>query len=652
MKSGGLGWLGAALAALVGCGSPAAEAPRTQAALGARSGENVPEANVAADAGPQISEAQPDRPNSTASQSEPSTSSPEWLEFLENVQRVSFPRESARAAIADLDTGFLVGIDRGLALYAVGVSGASSERERLVAALEDSDVTVRAAALFALAELPKPDAELLLDQAREAAGTAFLPAAQLAMVLARSPQAHAQVESWLARGGPRAERLLGYRDWLANPLEVERGTVFDLYLRLRWESGQRYGLIDLQSWRGLQLKARLSDEAFLDLAVLGSVRGNANSPVGDHLVSLLFEQPSPGAIRAMARVLPFELNELIRFGLFDPDTVEHWSALLDELEISGPTPAVLGILDAALGFKPTRDRAAGLLLRLGSEAERDAGWEVLEPLLASSEPDDRLFCVERLAASGDPFWVEELGRLLGDPDPRVLAGALAAQVRLGDADAEIRAAELLAARDGPAFEPLVRALAEPRDRHPGLRLLGEMEGLEGELWVEVQLALAAQGDDVAREAVRGLLDQGTAGSYTKGCVQALAGSANTEDLARFAKLFPATDNLELDLAVMQALVAGQAPLGRAVLREALWQSDFDRGVLAGIVIVQLGGLAELYDELEVPPRNASPGDLRRLGYTLGLLDGVNQVERLARRRAVADPVLQGAYLGALASRTR
>ncbi len=580
-------------------------------------------------------------------------SSPAWKQLLQDAQRVDFPRSSARAATAALDRGFLSGFERAAATYTLGAAGATAERDRLESSLEDPDVTVRAAAIFALAELPDPRSDVLIDLAQRSAGSPLSQATQLALVLADTVGTNVQIDSWLPEGGPRAERLTLYRALVDNPLSGGQGTAFELYQRLRWEAGKSYGLVDLQSWRALQLNERLTDDSFLDQAVLASVEGAATSAVGDHLISLLLERPSAGALRAAVRVLPAELNELLVFGLFDPTTPENWEALISEIERLGPTPEMVGILDRGLSVAGFQDRAAGLLLRLQTDEEREAGWELLEPLLASEDPADRLTCVTRLADSGDESWIEELERLEGDPDPGVLAGALVARVRLGDSVAERTVAQRLADPTGPTFEPLVRSLAAPLERHAGMRLMEELaSSLEGELHLEVQLALARQGSPSARDAIRTQLDERTSGERTADCVRALQDGASIEDLARFAELFPAEEDLDLDLAVVQALVDGQAPLGRELLREALWRDDFDRGVLAGFAIVQTGGLNELWDELEVPPRGADAGDLRRLGYTLGLLGGVSQIERLARTRAASDPVVQGVYLGALSSRTR
>ena len=63
------------------------------------------------------------------------------------------------------------------------------------------------------------------------------------------------------------------------------------------------------------------------------------------------------------------------------------------------------------------------------------------------------------------------------------------------------------------------------------------------------------------------------------------------------------------------------------------------------------GIQGLHDELASAPTEARPEDLRRIGYALGQWGGLAAVEALARRRGSGDPALQGAYLGALATRT-
>jgi hypothetical protein len=91
-----------------------------------------------------------------------------------------------------------------------------------------------------------------------------------------------------------------------------------------------------------------------------------------------------------------------------------------------------------------------------------------------------------------------------------------------------------------------------------------------------------------------------------------------------------------------------------ILRAGLWTSTRDVSLLAGGLVARVGGPNALVDELRVPPRNATSGDLRRVGFAIGEWGGVAALGALARelRWSSGDPALQGALLGALSTRTQ
>ena len=111
-----------------------------------------------------------------------------------------------------------------------------------------------------------------------------------------------------------------------------------------------------------------------------------------------------------------------------------------------------------------------------------------------------------------------------------------------------------------------------------------------------------------------------------------------------------TATMGTDLAP-RALVGERDGLGLRLVRAGVWERDFHRSVLAAHLLAEFQGLQALHEELASPPPLVSAVDLRRIGFVLGELGGLGEVENLARRRTSADPVLQGAYLGALAART-
>ena len=638
-------WPAVLVAVVAACAGGPDPAPVVAPEAADPAGEETPAVLPAPDAEPAVADV-----DDLARDDGPTSGTDPWVELRRNAVRANFPRSAAREARADLERGMPSGLPRAAALYTVGAAGGLADRPWLEQAYAEAEGIEQAAALFGLSELPEPPVELLIATASE--GGLLGPAGTLGLLLADDPAAREHVDGWIQRGGARAERLVQMRTRLADLSSADHEPTLEMLLRLRWEAAKRYGLVGGQDWRGIQMRARLDDAEFLDEVVLRALDDASAHSLGDHLASLLIERPSPGVVRGAVRMLPTELDDLMNYGLWTPGDDEAWNALLSEIERVGPSLAVRTILDRALAREASRLRAAALWLRLGGESEVEAAWEVLAPRLTSDDPSVRGQVVDALAASGDPEWLTELERLETDSSPVVTAKVLVARVRLGDALAEPALQKILADPDGPSFEAAVRALAEPVERHAGLKFLRTLAPeLSGDLALAARLALARDGDSASLDALRAALDAGTAGELAAPCVEVLGRSPDPDDIDRFTRLYP-SDDTDTDLSLVSALVANQTPLGKELLRGALWRDDFDRGVLAAIALADRGGLNELWDELEVPPRDADAGDLRRLGYAIGLLGGVSQVERLARTRPLSDPVMQGVYLGALASRTR
>jgi hypothetical protein len=117
--------------------------------------------------------------------------------------------------------------------------------------------------------------------------------------------------------------------------------------------------------------------------------------------------------------------------------------------------------------------------------------------------------------------------------------------------------------------------------------------------------------------------------------------------------FPVERDLKLNVALASAIVRAQHNSAFVFLRKALWSGPFDRSVLAGQVIVQVGGIHTLRDELNRAPIGASITDLRRVGFALGAWGGLREVEFLKTKLGLrmGSPVLQGALLAALGRRT-
>jgi len=134
-------------------------------------------------------------------------------------------------------------------------------------------------------------------------------------------------------------------------------------------------------------------------------------------------------------------------------------------------------------------------------------------------------------------------------------------------------------------------------------------------------------------------------------IAALAIFPAIEDLTLLRELYPRENDFAVNLELATAFVRLKDPLCQPVLRSALWREPWNRGVLAGALIIEVGGIDALRSELQRPPQRVSNRDLRRVGFALGEWGGLPEVESLARLRSSGDPVVQGALLGALGART-
>jgi hypothetical protein len=136
-------------------------------------------------------------------------------------------------------------------------------------------------------------------------------------------------------------------------------------------------------------------------------------------------------------------------------------------------------------------------------------------------------------------------------------------------------------------------------------------------------------------------------------LSALARRPTHEDLLLMEEIFPLegrfAENRILALALLDAGSGSVLPL----LRRALWEVPWDRSVLAAALLADVAGERALLEEAQSPPAHAGARDARRVGFAVGAWGGVEDVRRLERllRRGSSDPTLQGAFLGALASRT-
>jgi hypothetical protein len=136
-------------------------------------------------------------------------------------------------------------------------------------------------------------------------------------------------------------------------------------------------------------------------------------------------------------------------------------------------------------------------------------------------------------------------------------------------------------------------------------------------------------------------------------VRALSRRPTPQDLEVMTDLFPQPGEEALNLELATSLAALSSPVVRPLLRAALWQGEFDVSILAGFLMAAADGDRSLIEEIRRPPPGATVGDLRRVGFALGEWGGVEALSKLSRQTgSAAGPEMQGALLGALASRTQ
>jgi hypothetical protein len=166
--------------------------------------------------------------------------------------------------------------------------------------------------------------------------------------------------------------------------------------------------------------------------------------------------------------------------------------------------------------------------------EHPAALTTCVGLLVDREPAARAGAVRALVASGRPdiALVLRLLALRGDPDPGVLADALAGVLALGGDDAVSFVAERLASSDRDVARAAAMALGDAR-RSEAVAVLRERLPVEDRLDVRhaIILALATSRDDAALDALLEVIARGSAAD-SKAAADALGLYAHDEALQR------------------------------------------------------------------------------------------------------------------------
>jgi hypothetical protein len=508
------------------------------------------------------------------------------------------------------------------------------------------------AALFGQAFVRPLPMATMLDMSR-LVDPAFAPHLGAALALSRDPGVSDTLARFGVSGTPIGDAVSAARAYLADETPQPNPAFFD-FLRLRREAALRFGRVDGEPWGARRLRELEADEEWL-FDVIVPLGATVERPwTSDHLLSALIDDPRPSVLAAATRHLSEPLVQMVANNLWLPKDPAAWHALLDAIEEQRSAAGFSLLLARATGLDvdlSVRQRAACMLFAAGIAEASD---DVVRAMLESPVAEERRMAVR---AVSDSFVVDA---------PEFF------DVHLADADARVRAAALVAVllrAPGAAAERVRAGLIE--DEALRVVLVDELLRRSDVPAVAVYLALAVNLPGVpaasvtrARAVLLGLgvteagvrlradLESGLDGEVGAFALQTLNAidSSGTRELA-FDALMYGEDPMFTQTAA-RLLIDMRHPVGLALLRRALWAREFATTQFAAGWIVQQEGLAALEREADAPPAEAGEAALRRLGLALGEWGGYGEVQRLARNRSLRDPLVQGAYVGALASRTR
>lgn len=582
-----------------------------------------------------------------------------WSFFLERDASLGFPRHAADALeTLRSEASVVPDEDRRMALMALGCSAEPQAETVLRGWVGEGTGEDRQAAVLALGELgPRLGeadrllVELLADPEpllRECALLALLRSDRLGwrdlaagIAADETHPLHADARHLLAFVGHPRSAVPPHRAVLR-------------LLNLRWEAARRFGTVGGVDW-GITLLDRLGrNQRFLDEVVLSSVTDVRMAGVEDHLLQLLLTPGGPWRVRAAVRVMPQELERLVGARVWTPENGHEWRGLLEEAVQAGVVPLLPQVIERATWERSVAPLAAALSVGR-DERHEDRVYTALEGQSARL----RAQACRGIGEAGLTRFLPRLHGLEDDPDPAVRAAALTARLRLGDASAREETRRLFLAGAGPEERLELRNALAEAGRSGDLTaflaaLAGELEGIDR---ADILAIVARRGRLIDGEELREAYPLCAGQPRTaERLIEALGTLPTEEDLAFLADLFPVTEPMELNVALARALIRGGHKKAEPLLRAAVWSGPFDRSLLAAAVVKHVSGLRTLQHWVLKPPPEATSADVRRVGYAIGEWGGVEAIEELQERMggvAGADrPALQGAFLGAMAARTR
>jgi len=577
-----------------------------------------------------------------------------WRGLLTRDQTVKFTTRTPAEARALLAAAAISPERRAAALMALGCSSSEGERPRLEALARGGEGMQRLAAILALGEMNAGATSLLLEIASKADPLAR-ECALLALLRDGRNTGRRRVEEIAYDASHPAAAAA--KDLLLFTFDPDASTptaAGTLLLRLRWEAAREFGLVEGQAWKVLAIQDLSEDPAALADIVLGAVPALSRPGVADHLLPELMSGTGTSRLRAAVAVMPRELAALIENGLWKPRDAREWRVVLDEIQDRGMERLTLEVLRAGIEVPEVRWRA----LELAASAGDDDLAALVDADPSTFSVEERIEFAQALGTVPDASWLTRFAALRDDADLRVRAAYLVAGMRHDQRKSQVEVEGRAADAQHPEHAATIEALARvARDTRAAVVLETRLTDLQsGPERLTIATALCRAGRLAGRATVREALsaDPPPHGAQAVELVRALSGNGTSEDVEVFRALFPRPDDPALDIELARTLAEIGDHSIDALLRAALWRGNFDLSVLAAGLLLETNGPFGLVRELQNPPVKAASSDLRRVGWAVGEWGGPAEYERLLRelRTTTAHPAVQGAWLGALASRTR
>ena len=582
------------------------------------------------------------------------------VEYFERNERTDFDRRSATLARADLEE-----LDPGapgysLAIFTLGASGALEARRDLVEETSASRVlSDRLAGIFALGELQNrvgPAVDTLIELSADE--EVDLRGAAMVALIRTGTEAGRQHVAEIALGtGDRAKEARDLLAYAADPESARFPRPFRQLFLLRWDAARLYGYVDGEVWASALLEELTLNDAFLEALTLQLVFDLKIKEARDHLLETLLNGGGVRRVVVCAQRMPVVMETIIDSGVWRPADWKEWKWLMltllhEELIYLYPRTVRLAVAQPA-----TEAMAVGLL-----QANDGRYGDLVERALNDPDPSVRAVTAYALGAAGNIDYVTRLTEVSEDPVAWVRANAIGALVRLGAPVGIIKASQILALppdqREARMSSYLFQVLERAAPDSDVIDFLIEGSSrLKGpdRAAVDSILLLHSRAPIDTKTLRRELPGMTPTSPEAIIGARALARRPGARDLRVLARLFPRENAIDMNLELASGLARSGHRSVEPMLQRAVWELPWNISVLAAGVVRSTYGQRTLISWAANPPVDASEEDVRRLGYAIGEWGGMPAVEELRKRlnsTSGGDPALEGAILGALASRTR